>query len=83
MNSPSTPSKDVDVFPEYRELISRLKAENPRFASQFEKHNVLDQKIINMEKGVEPTSHDAIERLKREKLAIKDELYAMLKSASA
>ncbi|HHE6158226.1 TPA: hypothetical protein ACPE3U_003812, partial [Citrobacter freundii] len=27
------------MFPEYRDLISRLKTENPRFLSLFEKHN--------------------------------------------
>jgi uncharacterized protein YdcH (DUF465 family) len=74
---------DVDVFPEYRELITRLKTENARFVSLFDKHNALDQQIINMEKGIEPAGHDTIERLKREKLATKDELYAILKAADA
>ncbi|EPD0742133.1 hypothetical protein ACR46L_003868, partial [Shigella flexneri] len=27
------------MFPEYRDLISRLKNENPRFMSLFDKHN--------------------------------------------
>lgn len=71
------------VFPEYRELITRLKTENPRFVSLFDKHNALDQKIINMEKGIELADHGEIERLKREKLALKDDLYAILKQASA
>ena len=71
------------VFPEYRELITRLKTENPRFVSLFDKHNALDQQIINMEKGIEPADQGEIERLKREKLALKDELYAMLKQADA
>ncbi|HGA1777603.1 TPA: hypothetical protein ACM6YW_003190, partial [Escherichia coli] len=29
------------MFPEYRDLISRLKNENPRFMSLFDKHNKL------------------------------------------
>lgn len=69
------------MFPEYRELITRLKTENPRFVSLFDKHNALDQQIINMEKGIEQGSHDTIERLKREKLSLKDDLYQMLKRA--
>ncbi|CTS62440.1 protein [Escherichia coli] len=32
------------MFPEYRDLISRLKNENPRFMSLFDKHNKLDRK---------------------------------------
>ncbi|STG54903.1 protein [Escherichia coli] len=33
------------MFPEYRDLISRLKNENPRFMSLFDKHNKLDHEI--------------------------------------
>ena len=31
------------MFPEYRDLISRLKNENPRFMSLFDKHNKLER----------------------------------------
>ncbi len=34
------------MFPEYRDLISRLKNENPRFMSLFDKHNKLDQQKL-------------------------------------
>lgn len=71
------------MFPEYRELITRLKTENARFTSLFDKHNALDQQIINMEKGIDPAGQETIERLKREKLALKDELYTILKAADA
>ncbi|WP_116276835.1 YdcH family protein, partial [Klebsiella pneumoniae] len=37
------------MFPEYRDLISRLKSENPRFLSLFEKHNSLDHEISRLE----------------------------------
>ncbi len=33
------------MFPEYRDLISRLKNENPRFMSLFDKHNKLDVSV--------------------------------------
>ena len=37
------------MFPEYRDLISRLKNENPRFMSLFDKHNKLDHEIARKE----------------------------------
>ena len=37
------------MFPEYRELITRLKTTDHHFTRLFDKHNELDQKIKNME----------------------------------
>lgn len=65
------------MFPEYRDLISKLKAEDARFAKLFEKHNDLDQKIKNLEASYAPDSD--IDTLKKEKLKLKDEIYVILK----
>ncbi|WP_238211458.1 YdcH family protein [Caballeronia novacaledonica] len=69
------------MFPEYRDLISRLKTEDARFSKLFERHNELDHQIANMETGVAPASSFAIESLKKEKLLLKDKLYAVLRKA--
>ena len=71
------------MFPEFRDLISKLKTEDAHFARLFDKHNELDQKIKNFESGIEIATGSEIEVLKQEKLAIKDELYAILKKKSA
>ncbi|NJD24865.1 MAG: DUF465 domain-containing protein [Betaproteobacteria bacterium] len=71
------------MFPEYRDLITQLKTTDRHFLNAFDKHNELDQKIRNMESGIEPATHLAIETLKKEKLALKDELYQILRKASA
>ncbi len=71
------------MFPEYRDLISELKTTDRHFLSLFEKHNELDQKIKNIESRIEPGTHEEIEILKKEKLALKDQLYSLLKKASA
>ena len=71
------------MFPEYRDLITQLKTTNRHFLNLFEKHNELDQRIKNMESGVEPATSLAIEALKKEKLALKDELYQVLRKAAA
>lgn len=71
------------MFPEFRDLISKLKTEDAHFARLFDKHNELDQKIKNFESGIEIATGSEIEVLKKKKLAIKDELYAILKKKSA
>ncbi len=71
------------MFPEYRELISKLKTVDAHFARLFNQHNALDQRIKNIEDGVEPANSVAVEKLKKEKLRVKDELYQLLRKASA
>lgn len=66
------------MFPEYRDLITKLKHTDHHFTRLFDKHNALDQKIINMEAHISPGTHDEIEILKKEKLLLKDQLYTIL-----
>ena len=69
------------MFPEYRDLITKLKTTDKHFLNMFDKHNALDQKIKNMESHVEPGTPEEIEILKKEKLNLKDQLYAVLKKS--
>ncbi|CAB3630324.1 MAG: DUF465 domain-containing protein [Achromobacter sp.] len=69
------------MFPEYRQLITRLKAENGHFSALFQRHNDLDQEIKNMEAGIVPASDTNVEVLKKEKLLLKDKLYSLLRAA--
>lgn len=70
------------MFPEYRDLITKLKTTDHHFVHLFDKHNALDQKIKNMEAHIESGTHEEIETLKKEKLHLKDQLYAILRKAS-
>ena len=71
------------MFPEYRELITQLKTSDHHFTRLFDKHNELDQQIKNMEAHIASGSPEQIENLKKEKLHLKDELYTILRKASA
>ena len=70
------------MFPEFRELITQLKTSDHHFSRLFDKHNELDQQIKNMESRVAPGTQLEIENLKKEKLALKDDLYVILKKAA-
>ena len=60
---------------EYRDVIATLKEKDAHFAKMFEKHNALDDELTN--KGEHLTDMDA-EKLKKEKLALKDSIYAQI-----
>ena len=63
---------------EYRDIISVLKVENAHFAKIFEKHNELDHKVLDVEEGREAMDDFTLEKMKKEKLKLKDEAYAMI-----
>ncbi len=67
------------MFPEFRDLITKLKTEDAHFARLFEKHNELDHKIKNIEDHIEIGTPSEVEMLKKEKLKLKDAMYAILK----
>lgn len=60
------------MFPEYRDLISKLKYTDLHFTHIFERHNYLDQRIKNIESKIEYRAPEQIEMLKKEKLHLKD-----------
>jgi len=71
------------MFPEYRDLISKLKTSDHHFTRLFDQHNDLDQRIKNIENHIAMGTHQEIEVLKKEKLMLKDQLYSILKKASS
>ena len=63
------------MFHEYRDIVSKLKVENAHFDKIFEKHNELDAKLDKEGAHMEQFE---LEKLKKEKLHLKDEAYAMI-----
>lgn len=66
---------------EYRDIITHMKeneAANAHFLKIFHTHNELDDKITKAEKGELLLTDMEIETLKKEKLKLKDEAYAMI-----
>ena len=63
------------MFPEYRDLISKLKQEDSHFARLFDEHNELDDKIKGLENNpvTGSSAEEEIHALKHKKLALKDD----------
>ena len=68
-------------LPEYKEQIHNLKMTDRHFSKLADQYHDLDNEIIRIEEGVENTSDDYIEGLKKQRLSLKDELFTMLKNA--
>jgi uncharacterized protein YdcH (DUF465 family) len=67
------------MFHEYREEITKLKTTNAHFKKIFEAHNDLHDQIEKAElAGNDHINPVEIERMKKEKLKLKDESYAMI-----
>lgn len=64
---------------EYRDIITQMKQDgeaNAHFLKVFDRHNELDNTIAKAESGQIPMTDLEIEKLKKEKLKLKDEAYA-------
>lgn len=68
----------VHEFPEYKERIHQLKMDNAHFAKLFEEYNDLTKKIEVLENNGMPVADESLEEMKKRRLMLKDELYAML-----
>ena len=68
-------------LPEYRDKIHEMKVGNAHFAKLFDKYHEVDHEVRRIEQGVETPSDEYTEEMKKKRLALKDELFQMLKAA--
>lgn len=66
-------------FPEFKEEIHNLKTSNAHFSKLLEEYEEVDREIVRIEQDIEPTSDEYAETQKKKRIAMKDELYTMLK----
>ena len=69
----------VHEFPEYREKIHNLKMTNDHFKKLFDDYHKLDKEVYRVGNNIEPRSDEAMEELKKQRLALKDELFQILR----
>ena len=70
---------DLDhEFPEHREAITQLKAANPQFAEMVGDYHRVNREVQRAEENDLPISDRAFEDLKKQRLKLKDAIYAKL-----
>ncbi|MGJ3263977.1 MAG: YdcH family protein [Salinarimonas sp.] len=77
------PHELAEEFPEAAERIHALKTSNAHFARLADEYHELNREIHRIETRVEPTSEEVEQDLRRKRVALKDEIAAMLGSAAA
>lgn len=69
-------------FPEHKETIHQLKMNNAHFAKLFAEYHETDHEVHRIETGAENTGDTYLENKKKERLLLKDKLYAMITEAT-
>lgn len=70
----------IHELPEYKDRIHELKISDQHFAKIFAEYHDIDHEIHRIEEGIETPSDDYVEELKKKRLHMKDELFAMIKA---
>ncbi|NQY14888.1 MAG: DUF465 domain-containing protein [Henriciella sp.] len=73
-----TPHELSDDFPNEKERISELKRTSPHFCKLAERYHEINRTIHRMEERIEPAADVTELSLRRERMMLKDQLYAMM-----
>lgn len=74
----NTPHELAEEFPDHIDAMHRLKAENAHFAKLSEEYHEVNRAVHRAETDVEPTDDTHMEDMRKRRLALKDEIYAIL-----
>ncbi len=67
-----------EEFPDHIEKIRRLKTDNAHFTKLADRYHELNRSIHRAETDVEPTGDTILETMKKQRLALKDEIARMI-----
>ncbi|KCZ48132.1 MULTISPECIES: YdcH family protein [unclassified Hyphomonas] len=76
----NTPHELSAEFPDLADKIHALKTSDAHFAKLADEYHELNRQIHRIETDVEPASDEHQTELRKQRMALKDELYAMLKA---
>lgn len=76
----NTPHELAEEFPELVARIHELKVSNSHFARLADEYHDVNRHIHRHESGIQPASETHETELRKRRIRLKDEIYAMLKS---
>ena len=71
----------IAEFPEHRDTIHALKQENAHFSRLAGDFEHIDKAVTRIENGEERTDPVTLENMKKQRLAVLDELYGMIRAS--
>ena len=78
-----TPHELAADFPKYAEQLHRLKTTDAHFRNLSEIYHNLNRDVHRAETNVEPTSDHHMVALRKQRAALKDEIFELLKASAA
>lgn len=77
-----TPHELAEEFPEHVEAMHDLKMKDAHFAGLFDKYHELNRAVHRAETNVEPTDDFHMAEMRKERMALKDEIWGILSKAA-
>lgn len=74
------PHELAEEFPEYKDKIHDLKMNDAHFARLFDEYHEVNREVHRVETLIEPASQVREEDLRKRRMVLKDEIYAMLRA---
>jgi uncharacterized protein YdcH (DUF465 family) len=74
-----TPHELPAEFPQQVEQMAALRKSDQHFANLADSYHTINRAIHRAETDVEPTSDDNMQKMRRERLALKDQIAAYLR----
>ncbi|MCB1916070.1 MAG: DUF465 domain-containing protein [Rhodocyclaceae bacterium] len=70
-------------LPEFADRIAALRRDDDQFARLIDEYDEVNRHVLRVETNTEPATDLELEDLKKQRLKLKDDLYAMLKKDQA
>lgn len=74
-----TPHELAEEFPEHAATIHDLRASDAHFANMCEAYHRTNRAVHRAETNIEPTSDTHMIEMRKERIALRDQVYAYLK----
>ncbi len=78
-----TPHELAEEFPDLITEIAKLRQDDAHFENLADAYHTLNRAVHRAETDVEPTSDDHMNEMRKERSALKDQIYAYLKGKMA
>lgn len=74
-----TPHELSEEFPEYKDRIHDLKVSDAHFRRLFDEYHTVNREVHRVEAAGVNVADETYEDLKKKRLALKDEIFSMLR----
>ena len=74
----NVPHELAEEFPEHVAKMHELKVGNAHFAKLFDEYHRVNKDIRRIEENEEPVTDTVLEEMKKQRLKLKDEIFARL-----